>query len=764
MRIIDRFRRQGSRPFKFDSAVSVSARSFSAAIVIFGFLFGGLSQANDVTLPVTADTFTAPSGPDTNYNGLKYVRVRDSGDKVGFLNFDLSALNSLTINSAILNVRVKAIRTPGDIEVFGVLESWDEASVTHNTRPAFSTSPITTIPVTTTDLGTYIQLDIVSTVQQWANQSATAFGIVLRGSNGLDVNLSTQEDGNAAFIDVAQGEPAGNVAPSIISTPPTLAVVTETYTYDVEATDPNSADTLTFDLDLAPPAMTIDGVSGLIEWTPLSGDEGIHAVVVNVSDNGQPVQSQTQSFDIVVNAPGASGPSLLYFSTLGNTPVSGVPGPYDDGDIYRFNTMTGQLDRVFDARNAGLKGHADIDALHVVDSVTFYMSFGRNTGTVVPDIGTVMDSDIVLYHAGKFSWFLRGTDVGLGDDGNGEDIDALSILSDNSILISTAGTPKVNGVSGARNTDVLRCVGTFGATSSCTWNMFLDGSTVGLSGKNENVNALFALDGDLNFSTRGPLSVSGLSADKADVSSCEGTGGTGPISCASFYGFFDGSQYGLTDDLDAADLVPNSFVDPNPGQFRVVVMGSSTAGGSGASSAASSWVGLLDTWLGTATASHEIINLSKSGFTTETYRPDGSSPLPDVNRNITRMLEINPDLIIINLPSNNVGAGIPVGTTIAHYQQIKAAADNRGVPLVITTTQPRNFDDPALRVLLQDEATAVLAQFGSNAIDIYSGLVDSSNLGLKPAYDSGDGTHPNNAGHNLIFQAVRAQVTQYVTP
>jgi hypothetical protein len=42
----------------------------------------------------------------------------------------------------------------------------------------------------------------------------------------------------------------------------------EPYTYDVEATDKDVGDVLTFSLDEAPEGMTIDPVTGLIEWTP----------------------------------------------------------------------------------------------------------------------------------------------------------------------------------------------------------------------------------------------------------------------------------------------------------------------------------------------------------------------------------------------------------------------------------------------------------------------------------------------------------------
>lgn len=68
--------------------------------------------------------------------------------------------------------------------------------------------------------------------------------------------------------------------------------------------------------------------------------------------------------------------------------------------------------------------------------------------------------------------------------------DAIHAVSSQRLLISTAGTPTVSGASGARLQDVLSCGGTSGATSTCSWRMHFDGSVVGLSTWDEDVDAL----------------------------------------------------------------------------------------------------------------------------------------------------------------------------------------------------------------------------------------------------------------------------------
>jgi len=95
----------------------------------------------------------------------------------------------------------------------------------------------------------------------------------------------------------------------------------------------------------------------------------------------------------------------------------------------------------------------DLDAFYVVDVDTILMSF--RTSAPIGSLGTVADSDIVRFDAsslgattaGSFSMYFDGLDVGL--DTSGEDIDAIELLSDGWLVISTRGSFSVFGVKGA---------------------------------------------------------------------------------------------------------------------------------------------------------------------------------------------------------------------------------------------------------------------------------------------------------------------------
>ena len=94
--------------------------------------------------------------------------------------------------------------------------------------------------------------------------------------------------------------PGPNSVPTITSTPVLTATATAAYSYDVNATDGDAGDVLTYSLNTAPAGMTINAANGLIAWTPTSGQVGSNAVTVRVNDGHG--GTATQSFTINVAA------------------------------------------------------------------------------------------------------------------------------------------------------------------------------------------------------------------------------------------------------------------------------------------------------------------------------------------------------------------------------------------------------------------------------------------------------------------------------
>jgi lysophospholipase L1-like esterase len=191
----------------------------------------------------------------------------------------------------------------------------------------------------------------------------------------------------------------------------------------------------------------------------------------------------------------------------------------------------------------------------------------------------------------------------------------------------------------------------------------------------------------------------------------------------------------------------------------VVVLGSSTAAGSGASNADSAWVNRFRNNLSQSNTRFTVTNLAKGGYTTYHILPNGTTIPPhitiepDTARNITKALALNPYAVIINMPSNDASNNFPTKDQLANFHLIHDAAINVGARVWICTPQPRNFSNPAQVQIQRDVTDSIVAQFSPYTIDFWNGMADVSGFILSQ-YDSGDGIHLNDAGHRELFRRV----------
>ena len=191
----------------------------------------------------------------------------------------------------------------------------------------------------------------------------------------------------------------------------------------------------------------------------------------------------------------------------------------------------------------------------------------------------------------------------------------------------------------------------------------------------------------------------------------------------------------------------------------IVVIGSSTAAGTGASSPDSSWVGRLRENLADDNTRYEVINLAQGGYTTFHLLPTGSTLGQSVNvpvdtaRNITAALRRRPYLIIVNLPSNDVARFFTVQSQLRNFGIIDSVGRANGARVYFTTTQPRNFTNAAQIENQRIVRDSILAQYGEFAIDFYTPLARADGF-IIDSLDSGDGVHVNDAGHRVLYQQV----------
>jgi hypothetical protein len=211
----------------------------------------------------------------------------------------------------------------------------------------------------------------------------------------------------------------------------------------------------------------------------------------------------------------------------------------------------------------GLATAADVFAFYSLDADTILMSFAANVtlGGV-----TYTPTDIVRFDAtslgsttaGTFSMYFNGVDVGLS--ASAESIDALEVLPDNRILVSTTGNPTVTGVTSGADEDILAFTPTtLGATTSGTWALYFDGSDVGLADtNNEDIDALdVGPNGDIYLSTIGVFAVTVVAGDDEDVFVCTPISlGSVTVCTYSSVLYFDGSTWAQTsNDVDAFNLL-----------------------------------------------------------------------------------------------------------------------------------------------------------------------------------------------------------------
>jgi len=243
----------------------------------------------------------------------------------------------------------------------------------------------------------------------------------------------------------------------------------------------------------------------------------------------------------------------------GATTVPGV-GSVANEDIVAYDVGLNTWSLYFDGSDVGLRSFA-IDALARLPSGELLISVdvsGNLAGLTGGPNGTaITSSDIVKFTptslgantAGTWSFYFDGSDVGLTT--TSENVDALAVLPNGNLLISTTGDPSVPGLSGLRDEDIMRFTPTsLGATTAGTWSYYFDGSDVGLTTTSEDVDALAVTSaGKLLLSTLGNFSVPGVSGADEDILQFTPTS-LGSTTAGTYQMYLDLSTKGIATSAD----------------------------------------------------------------------------------------------------------------------------------------------------------------------------------------------------------------------
>ncbi|AUD04558.1 SGNH/GDSL hydrolase family protein [Spirosoma pollinicola] len=193
----------------------------------------------------------------------------------------------------------------------------------------------------------------------------------------------------------------------------------------------------------------------------------------------------------------------------------------------------------------------------------------------------------------------------------------------------------------------------------------------------------------------------------------------------------------------------------------IVILGSSTASGFGASTYNSSWAGQLKAYY---TKKMPVINLAKPGYTTYHILPTNATqvanrPAVDTTRNITAALEKNPTILIISMTTNDVSGGYRVDELMSNLKTVRDLAMAKGVKQIyITTSHPRKISSAATAKYME-QRDRIINTYGKYAINFFNPVADSTNL-FRSELLSSDGIHPNDDGHKILFDQVRTALEQ----
>lgn len=185
----------------------------------------------------------------------------------------------------------------------------------------------------------------------------------------------------------------------------------------------------------------------------------------------------------------------------------------------------------------------------------------------------------------------------------------------------------------------------------------------------------------------------------------------------------------------------------------IVILGSATAEGVGASIKSNRWVELMKTKLKADKKDVSIINLGVRTYTSYHIMPNGNKvtnrPYAHQDNNITKALSKKPFLVIIQLTTNDINNDYTDEETFKNYEVIRKKLVDANVNYLFAGPQPRNFDTKSQRNRLYEFNKKLNAWDQNHAVDILRKL-SQQDYRIKKAFAYKDGRNINDKGHAVV--------------
>jgi acid phosphatase type 7 len=152
------------------------------------------------TLNAAADTFVYQDSPTANFGTAAAVEVDNSPVKWGLFRFSVTGVQGRTVHAAKLRLYCTDASTAGG-QVRAVADTtWGESSVTWNTKPAFGSSTVSSLPAVSA--GSWYEVDVTSLV---SGDGLVSIGLVGGSSNGADYSSREGTAGRAPQLVLTVG-------------------------------------------------------------------------------------------------------------------------------------------------------------------------------------------------------------------------------------------------------------------------------------------------------------------------------------------------------------------------------------------------------------------------------------------------------------------------------------------------------------------------------------------------------------------------------
>jgi carboxypeptidase T len=215
---------------------------------------------------------------------------------------------------------------------------------------------------------------------------------------------------------------------------------------------------------------------------------------------------------------------------------------YSNTGLTASTSYSYRLQATNDGGNSGYSNTASAVTAAPPAGVKLYL--GSSTSGTAGGV-SFADEDMLIKDMGTGAWslFIDGSDIGLTNT----DIDVFELMSDGTMLMSFDTDFTLSGFGAVDDSDILRFTPTStGSTTAGTWSWYFDGSDVGLSTSDEDIDALAVLpDGRLVISVVGNVSVTGVSGVDEDLLAFTPTA-LGSTTSGTWSWYFDGSDVGLS--------------------------------------------------------------------------------------------------------------------------------------------------------------------------------------------------------------------------